>query len=82
MSNIVVGTKVEGNWGAMHPTSDGVVVEIDGSTDIYGEAPIARIKWIDDENLVEQRISVTDIHQPGWTSANSSPIGIFVAEDQ
>ena len=81
MSNIIVGTKVEGNWGAMHPTSYGVIVELDGSTDIYGEAPIARIKWIDDENLVEQRISIDDIHQPGWTSVNGSGIGIFVAEE-
>ena len=80
MSNITIGTKVTGNWGAMFPTSEGVVVEINGAP--TGGVPVARIEWIDDANLVEQRIDITDIHQPGWTSVNGSPIGIFVDEDQ
>ena len=68
---ITVGTKVEGNWGAMHPTWEGVVIQL-GYTD-------ATIKWGDADY---EEVSLERIHKRGWTSKNGSPIGIFIAEDQ
>lgn len=72
MSNIVVGTKVEGVWGAMFPTSEGEVIAINRDN--------VTIQWKDDANLDQQLVDITQIHQPGWTSVNGSPIGIFVDE--
>ena len=74
MSKVTVGTKVEGVWGAMFPTSYGEVIAIE-----YGDATI---QWDNDEDpgMDLQVVHVTQIHQPGWTSVNGSPIGIFVDE--
>ena len=81
---ITVGTKVEGNWGAMHPISEGVIVAVFNSTSLMDDVPkrTVTIKWNDDELLTKDDYYLSDIHQPGWISANGSPIGIFVAEEQ
>lgn len=83
MSNIIVGTKVEGNWGAMHPTSYGVIVAMFNSTNLMDDVPrpTVTIRWDDDEVLTKDDYYLEDIHLPGWTSVNGSPIGIFVAEE-
>ena len=75
MSNITIGTKVEGNWGAMLPTSEGKV--------IYIKSDDVTIEWDsdDDEFMRTSKVKLDQIHQPGWTSVNGSPIGIFVVED-
>jgi hypothetical protein len=75
MTPIVVGTKVEGVWGAMYPTSQGEIISIE-----YGDATI---QWNndDDPGMDLQVVTVSKIHPQGWTSVNGSPIGIFVAED-
>ena len=75
MSKVTVGSKVEGVWGAMFPTSQGKVICIE-----YGDATI---RWDNDDNdpgMDLQVVNVDSIHQPGWTSVNGSPIGIFVEE--
>jgi len=76
MSNIVVGTKVIGDWGAMFPNSYGKVIAIRFGRSDNGPA-LATIEWDDDE-LGEETVQLDQIHQPGWTSANGSGIGIFV----
>jgi hypothetical protein len=64
---IKVGTKVTGNWGAMHPTSEGEVVTV--------EAGGVEILW-NDETEVDY-VHLTSIHPKGYRSANGSGIGIF-----
>jgi len=65
-----IGTKVVGEWGAMHPLSYGVIDQLG-----YGRATI---KWGAESCIAEyEEIDLDKIHQPGWTSANGSGIGIF-----
>jgi hypothetical protein len=66
--NIEIGTKVTGNWGAMHPTSEGEVVRI--------EKGGVEILW-DDESDVDY-VHMSSIHEPGYRSANGSGIGIYI----
>jgi len=73
--NISVGSKVVGNWGAMYPTSEGVIVtlEEDGGVEIV---------W---DNLYDGEVDFTrieNIRPKGWRSANGSPIGVFLDEEE
>ena len=64
---IKVGTKVTGNWGAMHALSSGKVTKI--------ESDMAEIIW-DDEGI--DIVDLSNIHEEGYRSANGSGIGIFI----
>lgn len=66
--NIEIGTKVKGNWGAMHPTSDGEVVKVEKSG--------VEILW-EDETEVDY-VNMSSIHEADWRSKNGSGIGIFI----
>jgi hypothetical protein len=66
--NIEIGTKVVGNWGAMHPTSEGEVVFV--LSDDVG------VKWEDSDDI--ETVEKESIHEKGWTSRNGSGIGIFI----
>ena len=68
---IQLGSKVEGNWGAMHPTSSGVITAINDDE--------ATIDWGDQPG--DHIMEVERIHQPGYRSVNGSPIGVFVVEE-
>ena len=70
MKYIKIGTKVTGNWGAMHPTSVGKIVGIDR----HGY----EILW-DGESEVDF-VHMSSIHEKGYRSANGSTIGIFIAD--
>jgi hypothetical protein len=78
MNMIEVGTEVIGNWGAMHPISEGVVVAVTESG--------YTIEWEEeDEYSGAETITCSypfgDIKREGETSINGSPIGVFVKED-
>jgi hypothetical protein len=61
-----VGTKVYGNWGAMHPHSYGTVISAEDS---LGEQ---RVQWEDGST------GHFEIHEDGYRSVNGSSIGVFV----
>jgi hypothetical protein len=74
MMNIEIGTKVEGNWGAMIPMSFGEVVSI-----VDNKVVVA---FEDDEDgEMMHHTTVENIHPKGWRSVNGSPIGVFVSEE-
>lgn len=66
----LIGQKVEGNWGAMHPISHGLINRQIGRDSV-------EIKW---EDGYRQEILVDEIRESGWRSPNGSPIGIFFGE--
>ena len=66
----LIGKKVEANWGAMHPTAEGVIYGQVGQRDVI-------IRWNDGSKY---QMNLNDIHEFGYRSANGSPIGIFFEE--
>ena len=68
--NVELGTRVEGRWGMMHPTSQGVIASITDTGAI--------IAW--DEGG-QHHVAINDIHEVGYTSPNGSPIGIFIQQN-
>jgi hypothetical protein len=68
--NIEIGTKVKGNWGAMHPTSEGKIVKIESNG--------VEILW--DGEIEVDFVHLESIHEKGYRSANGSDIGIFIDE--
>jgi len=66
----LIGQKVEGMWGAMHPISYGLIERQVGRDSV-------EIKW---EDGFRQEILVDEIRESGWRSPNGSPIGIFFGE--
>jgi hypothetical protein len=78
MNMIEVGTEVIGNWGAMYPISEGVVVVVTESG--------YTVEWAEeDEYSGAETITCSypfgEIKREGETSINGSPIGVFVKED-
>ena len=66
----LIGQKVEGNWGAMHPISHGLIDRLIGKD-------MVEIRW---EDGYREEIRVDDIGECGFRSPNGSPIGIFFGE--
>jgi len=78
ISMIEVGTEVIGNWGAMHPISEGVVVAMTESG--------YTVEWAEEDEYsgaetIICSYPIGDIKREGETSINGSPIGVFVKED-
>ena len=67
---IKVGTKVTGNWGAMHALSSGKIIKIKRDT--------VEILWDEDKELGIDIVDLSSIHEEGYRSANGSGIGIFI----
>ena len=63
---VEIGTKIEFNYGAMHPTEFGVVTKIKDN--------IATIRG--DTGFIEE-INLSCIKVMGETTVNGSPIGVF-----
>jgi hypothetical protein len=70
MAQALIGRTVEGNWGAMHPLSHGV---INGARVERAQRQVL-IQW---DDLSPEWVNIMSIKQPGETSVNGSPIGIF-----
>jgi len=64
---VEIGTKIEFNYGAMHPTEFGVVTKVKDS--------IATIRG--DIGFIEE-INLSCIKVMGETTANGSPIGVWM----
>ncbi len=84
-NKITAGTKVEGNWGAMIPVSEGEVIYTTTQI-INGKAKaVAAIEWdrYDDEGLeIESDVQIVDLSEiraHGERSVNGSPVGIHLA---
>tara|TARA_B100000780_G_scaffold225908_1_gene165061 strand:+ start:288 stop:524 length:237 start_codon:yes stop_codon:yes gene_type:complete len=69
---IEVGTKVEGVWGAMFPSSYGKVVAITKSNYI--------VEWEDDD--LPANSYQKDSIRPMSERSSGSPIGVYILEDQ
>jgi hypothetical protein len=73
---IEIGTKVEGRWGAMIPTSEGTIIAVTETS--------VEIEWAkDDEDLLNQvlgndTVEKDHLREEGYRSANGSPIGIYL----
>ena len=63
---VEIGTKIEFNYGAMHPREHGVVTKVMDN--------IATIKG--DIGLTEE-VNLSCIRRPGETTVNGSGIGVF-----
>lgn len=68
MVDVKIGSVIEGNWGAMHPISEGVITSIKADG-------FAVVEWEDGEVSEEE---ISRFKSPGETSKNGSPIGLFV----
>lgn len=64
--NVQIGDRVHGNWGAMFPTSEGTVVDLDP---VKG----AEICWDNEYPFAE---GWHEVNEPGHRSVNGSPIGV------
>ena len=64
---VEIGTKIEFNYGAMHPTEFGVVTKVKDN--------IATIRG--DIGFIEE-INLSCIKVMGETTANGSPIGVWM----
>jgi hypothetical protein len=78
MDMIEVGTEVVGNWGAMYPISDGVVVAVTESG--------YTVEWEEEDeysgaDTLPCFYPIGKIKREGETSVNGSPIGVFVKKD-
>lgn len=77
---IMIGQRVEANYGACFPTRSGIVVgfeEVPARRFSHG-AIYAVIRWEDTPETPE-RVRLNEIHRPGWRSINGSPLGVFLA---
>ena len=63
---VTAGSKIEFNYGVLHPTEFGVVTKVEDN--------IATIKG--ETGFIEE-INLTCIKVMGETTANGSPIGVF-----
>jgi hypothetical protein len=65
---VKVGTKIRFNYGAMHPRDYGVVIKVENN--------IVTIKGLNE--VFTEEVNLSCIRQPGETTVNGSPIGVFV----
>ena len=64
------GQELTANWGACYPVAKGKITGFEHRpADV-----LAVIEWEDGTHSKEE---LNRIHEPGWRSANGSPIGIF-----
>lgn len=70
---VKIGTRLEGNFGAMWPILSGTVYKIDanGVAHYIAEAT--------GENIT---VEAEDVKEPGTLSVNGSPIGVFFAKEK
>ena len=65
----IVGTTVEGNWGAMHPIDKGVITEVVGDT--------AWVRWEYESGRVwNNHYKIKDLRSA--YSGYGSPIGVYI----
>ena len=64
---VKVGTKIEFNYGALHPRDHGVVIKVKDN--------IATIKGLTE--VFTEEVNLSCIRLPGETTVNGSPIGVF-----
>jgi hypothetical protein len=69
---VEIGTKIEFNYGAMHPTEFGVVTKVKDSIATIRGAPLFR----GDTGFIEE-INLSCIKVMGETTVNGSPIGVW-----
>ncbi len=79
LNEVVIGTKVTGNWGAMIAIDEGVVVSIIKSVSGVSVPPVAVVKWeYESGRIWHCDYKIADIKNKGETSVNGSPIGVYI----
>lgn len=70
------GQDLTANWGACYPVAKGKITGFEHRpANMFHPADVlAVIEWEDGTHSKEE---LNRIHEPGWRSANGSPIGIF-----
>lgn len=77
---LMIGQRVEGNFGAGYPVQGGRIIGFEEVPDgrFFRGGAYAVIRW-DDRPEAPQRVRLNEIHRPGWRSANGSSLGVFIA---
>jgi hypothetical protein len=74
---VKVGTKIEFNYGAMHPRDYGVVIKVkDNIATIKGDG-IGPSGWPEGDIGFTEEVNLSCIRLLGETTVNGSPIGVF-----
>ena len=77
---VKVGTKIEFNYGAMHPREHGVVIKVkDNIATIKGDG-IGPYGWPEGDIGFTEEVNLSCIRRPGETTINGSPIGVFALD--
>ena len=73
LNEVVIGTKVTGNWGAMIAIDEGVVVSIIKSVSGVSVPPVAVVQW---DDMGEAKYTMSDLK----FALDSMEIGIYIGE--
>ena len=73
LNEVVIGTKVTGNWGAMIAIDEGVVVSIIKSVGGVSVPPVAVVQW---DDMGEAKYTMSDLK----FALDSMEIGIYIGE--
>ena len=75
LNEVVIGTKLTGNWGAMIPFSYGIVTGIIKSVGGVSVPPVAVVQW---DDMGEAKYTMSDLK----SALDSMEIGIYIGERQ
>ena len=75
LNEVVIGTKLTGNWGAMIPFSYGIVTGIIKSVGGVSVPPVAVVQW---DDMGEAKYTMSDLK----FALDSMEIGIYIGERQ
>ena len=73
LNEVVIGTKLTGNWGAMIPFSYGIVTGIIKSVGGVSVPPVAVVQW---DDMGEAKYTMSDLK----FALDSMEIGIYIGE--
>ena len=76
LNEVVIGTKLTGNWGAMIPFSYGIVTGIIKSVGGVSVPPVAVVQW---DDMGEAKYTMSDLKS---ALEGSMEIGIYIGERQ
>jgi hypothetical protein len=74
LNEVVIGTKVTGNWGAMIAIDEGVVVSIIKSVSGVSVPPVAVVQW---DDMGEAKYTMSDLKS---ALEGGMEIGIYIGE--
>ena len=76
LNEVVIGTKLTGNWGAMIPFSYGIVTGIIKSVSGVSVPPVAVVKWEDMGEIKYPMSDLNSVLNDGMSEVNGTGIGL------